>query len=107
MVPKDRPIIPFIRERNNLQDALLCREGRGPWWSKGCMGEGCLELRAEYRCEDCFAGRLLCVRCAVERHHDEPLHILHVGLIARPMNLADSVRRNGRMGIFSVAQSLR
>ncbi|KAJ7870848.1 hypothetical protein B0H13DRAFT_2236440 [Mycena leptocephala] len=62
--------------RNSLLDALLRREGRGPWWSKGCMGEGCLDLRAEYRCEDCFGGRLLCRACMVQRHRDEPLHII-------------------------------
>ncbi|KAJ7917979.1 hypothetical protein B0H13DRAFT_2231340 [Mycena leptocephala] len=66
-----------MRLRNSLLDALLRREGRGPWVTKGCMGEGCLELRAEFRCEDCFGGRLLCGRCVVERHREEPLHIVH------------------------------
>ncbi|KAJ7180060.1 hypothetical protein C8R43DRAFT_871124 [Mycena crocata] len=66
----------FIKERNNFQDAFLRREGRGPWWSKGCMGDGCLALRADYRCEDCFGGRLLCKICVVNRHRDEPLHII-------------------------------
>ncbi|KAF8137969.1 hypothetical protein K438DRAFT_1638774, partial [Mycena galopus ATCC 62051] len=62
--------------RNEFLDGLLRREGRGPWWVKGCMGEGCLELRAEYRCNDCFGSRLLCRGCVVQRHRDEPLHIL-------------------------------
>ncbi|KAJ7181651.1 hypothetical protein C8R43DRAFT_869903 [Mycena crocata] len=66
----------FIKQRNTFQDALLRREGRGPWWAKGCMGAGCLELRAEYRCEDCFGGRLLCKLCVVTRHRDEPLHLI-------------------------------
>ncbi|KAJ7190917.1 hypothetical protein GGX14DRAFT_537939 [Mycena pura] len=72
----DRQILPFIRVRNNFLDALLRREGRGPWWTKGCMGEGCLELQAEYRCQDCFASRLLCGKCLINRHRDEPLHII-------------------------------
>lgn len=71
-------MIPFIPMRNNFQDALLRREGRGRWWSKGCMAEGCLSLQAEYRCEDCFGSRLLCATCIVTRHRDEPLHILEV-----------------------------
>ncbi|KAJ7248279.1 hypothetical protein B0H12DRAFT_985979, partial [Mycena haematopus] len=72
------PILPFIPMRNTFLDALLRREGRGTWWSKGCMGDGCLELRATYQCQDCFGGRLLCSRCVVQRHRDEPLHILEV-----------------------------
>ncbi|KAJ6514716.1 hypothetical protein DFH09DRAFT_1332844 [Mycena vulgaris] len=54
----DHPMLAFIPQRNRFQDALLCREGRGPWWSKGYMGVGCLELRPAFRCEDCFGGRL-------------------------------------------------
>ncbi|KAJ6448048.1 hypothetical protein C8R47DRAFT_971630 [Mycena vitilis] len=65
-----------MRERNAFQDALLRREGRGPWWSKGCASAGCLEIKGEFRCEDCFGGRLLCHNCIVERHRDEPLHLL-------------------------------
>ncbi|KAJ7490197.1 hypothetical protein B0H11DRAFT_2229118 [Mycena galericulata] len=72
----DRPMIPFIRLRNHMLDALISREGRGPWWSKGCMGEGCLEINCDYRCADCFGGRLLCRTCIVQRHRDEPLHII-------------------------------
>lgn len=96
-----------MRLRNSLLDALLRREGRGPWVTKGCMGEGCLELRAEFRCEDCFGGRLLCGRCVVERHREEPLHIVHVSSGARVKNFADTVRRSGRADIFSAAQSVR
>ncbi|KAJ7432065.1 hypothetical protein B0H11DRAFT_2165471 [Mycena galericulata] len=62
--------------RNEFQDAFLRCEGRGPWWSKGCMGEGCLQLKAEYRCQDCFGSRLLCGACVVNRHRDEPLHLI-------------------------------
>ncbi|KAJ7169308.1 hypothetical protein C8R43DRAFT_876185 [Mycena crocata] len=69
-------MLVFIRERNNIQDAFLRREGRGLWWSKGCMADGCLQLRADYRCTDCFGGRLLCCACMVNRHRDEPLHII-------------------------------
>ncbi|KAJ7181393.1 hypothetical protein C8R43DRAFT_1083776 [Mycena crocata] len=64
------------RNKESFLDALLTREGRGPWWAKGCMGEGCLDLRAEYRCEDCFGGRLLCKLCIINRHRDEPLHVV-------------------------------
>ncbi|KAJ7185969.1 hypothetical protein C8R46DRAFT_880838 [Mycena filopes] len=69
-------MLPFIPKRNEFQDGLLRREGRGPWWSKGCMSPTCLEMAADYRCEDCFGGRLLCKSCIVERHRDEPLHLL-------------------------------
>ncbi|KAJ7029929.1 hypothetical protein C8F04DRAFT_1211870 [Mycena alexandri] len=40
------------------------------------MSPTCLEMEAEYRCEDCFGGRLLCKGCMVERHRDEPMHLL-------------------------------
>jgi hypothetical protein len=43
------------------------------------MREGCLAITAEYRCQDCFGGRLLCETCVVDRHRDEPLHIIEVG----------------------------
>ncbi|KAJ7071719.1 hypothetical protein B0H15DRAFT_793414 [Mycena belliarum] len=69
-------MLAFIPERMNYLDALVQREGRGPWWSKGCMGTGCLQLEAEYRCEDCFGGRLLCRSCILDRHRDEPLHLV-------------------------------
>ncbi|KAJ7078697.1 hypothetical protein B0H15DRAFT_954377 [Mycena belliarum] len=72
----DRPLLPFIPERNAFMDGLVRREGRGPWWSKGCMATNCLALEADYRCEDCFGGRLLCRSCIVERHRDEPLHLI-------------------------------
>ncbi|KAJ7194745.1 hypothetical protein GGX14DRAFT_537360 [Mycena pura] len=72
----DRPILPFIRARNEILDGLVRREGRGPWWSKGCMALDCLSIHAEYRCEDCFGGQLLCAKCMVEWHRDEPLHII-------------------------------
>ncbi|KAJ7030526.1 hypothetical protein C8F04DRAFT_1263825 [Mycena alexandri] len=72
----DRPLLPWIHQRNSFQDALLRREGRGPWWPKGCMSPTCLEMEAEYRCEDCFGGRLLCKGCMVEHHRDEPMHLL-------------------------------
>ncbi|KAJ7191702.1 hypothetical protein GGX14DRAFT_537830 [Mycena pura] len=40
------------------------------------MSPTCLNVAAEYRCQDCFAGRLFCAKCIVERHRDEPLHII-------------------------------
>ncbi|KAJ7126583.1 hypothetical protein C8R43DRAFT_1090313 [Mycena crocata] len=80
-----------MKQRNSFQDALLRREGRGAWWSKGCMGPGCLELRAEYRCEDCFGSRLLCKLCMVNRHRDEPLHMIQkwAGGYFQPCPLTD------------------
>ncbi|KAJ6591797.1 hypothetical protein DFH09DRAFT_1306514 [Mycena vulgaris] len=74
----DHPILAFIPQRNDFLDGLLRHEGRGPWWTKGCMGVGCLALQAEYRCEDCFGGWLFCRACIVERHRDEPLHIVQI-----------------------------
>lgn len=71
-------MLPFMRERNSYLDAMICREGRGPWWEKGCMAASCLNVRADYRCEDCFGGWLLCSSCIVERHRDKPLHIIEV-----------------------------
>ncbi|KAJ7604326.1 hypothetical protein FB45DRAFT_769378 [Roridomyces roridus] len=73
---QDRPLLPFRRVRNDILDAFIRREGRGLWWNKGCMNERCLSLEADYRCRDCFGGRLLCHSCVVEKHSDEPLHCI-------------------------------
>ncbi|KAJ7198757.1 hypothetical protein GGX14DRAFT_536593 [Mycena pura] len=40
------------------------------------MAEGCLETHPEFRCQDCFGSRLLCKKCIVTQHRDEPLHIV-------------------------------
>ncbi|KAF8210748.1 hypothetical protein K438DRAFT_2046357, partial [Mycena galopus ATCC 62051] len=64
----------WIPECDNYLDALLRLEGRGPWWSRGCAV--CKDTNATWRCEDCFGNRLLCGVCVVEKHWDEPLHVL-------------------------------
>ncbi|KAJ7624691.1 hypothetical protein FB45DRAFT_836724 [Roridomyces roridus] len=69
-------MLGFIRERNKILDAFLRREGRGTGWEDGCMDESCLNTDAKYRCQECFARRLLCHACIVKRHQDEPLHII-------------------------------
>ncbi|KAJ7018076.1 hypothetical protein C8F04DRAFT_977957, partial [Mycena alexandri] len=60
--------------RDAYADRLMRLEGRGAWWTKGCAQ--CKEENPTWRCEDCFGGRMLCMSCVIERHHDEPLHLL-------------------------------
>ncbi|KAJ7749127.1 hypothetical protein B0H16DRAFT_1319479, partial [Mycena metata] len=64
----------WIPKRDQYADALIQREGRGPWWSEGCAG--CDTPSPTWRCEDCFGNRMLCRACVTQRHRDEPLHIL-------------------------------
>ncbi|KAJ7715473.1 hypothetical protein B0H16DRAFT_1805290 [Mycena metata] len=79
----------WIPERGRYADALIQREGRGPWWSKGCAG--CDAPNPSWRCEDCFASRMLCLSCVRQRHRDEPLHLLQEweGNFFRPRSCKD------------------
>ena len=69
------------------------------------MSVDCLSIHAEYRCEDCFGGRLLCAKCMVERHRDEPLHIIQVGGLSTTLVNANHESRSGREGISNPAPS--
>ncbi|KAJ7040094.1 hypothetical protein C8F04DRAFT_1208826 [Mycena alexandri] len=64
----------WIPSRDAYADRMMRLEGRGAWWTKGCAQ--CKEANPTWRCEDCFGGRMLCMSCAIERHRDEPLHLL-------------------------------
>ncbi|KAJ7132738.1 hypothetical protein C8R43DRAFT_895391, partial [Mycena crocata] len=89
----------WIPLRDSYADAMMKQQGRGPWWQKGCAH--CGEADPQWRCEDCFANRLLCASCVVERHRDEPLHFLQVKFktsLASVLQL--TIHRNGRMGFF-------
>ncbi|KAJ7851560.1 hypothetical protein B0H13DRAFT_2360052 [Mycena leptocephala] len=64
----------------NLRDIYL----RLLLWRDGCGGvdaELCPRCGASpnpiYRCEDCFGGRLLCEACCLEKHREDPLHIIY------------------------------
>ncbi|KAJ7821058.1 hypothetical protein B0H13DRAFT_1920967 [Mycena leptocephala] len=64
----------------NLRDVYL----RLLLWHDGCGGastELCPRCGATpdptYRCEDCFGGRLLCEACCLEKHKEDPLHIIY------------------------------
>ncbi|KAJ6459377.1 hypothetical protein C8R47DRAFT_1081340 [Mycena vitilis] len=70
----DRPLKTWIPLRDEYGDALMRLKGRGPWWIKGCTI--CNEANPSWRCSDCFGNRLLCTSCAINKHRDEPLHLL-------------------------------
>ncbi|KAJ7170315.1 hypothetical protein C8R43DRAFT_1120743 [Mycena crocata] len=70
----DYRVKAWIPLRDSYADGLMRRQGRGPWWQAGCAG--CGQTNPQWRCEDCFASRMLCGACIVERHRDEPLHFL-------------------------------
>ncbi|KAF8176874.1 hypothetical protein K438DRAFT_1588036 [Mycena galopus ATCC 62051] len=71
---KDHPVKSWIPHRDDILDGLIRLEGRGIWWTEGCSR--CREPNAAWRCEDCFGGRLLCTSCIMEKHRNEPLHLL-------------------------------
>ncbi|KAJ7669560.1 hypothetical protein DFH06DRAFT_1321616 [Mycena polygramma] len=70
----DYPVKSWIPFRDDYLDGLLTLKGRGPWWSAGCTV--CEQPNASWRCEDCFGNRLFCEACVIEKHRDEPLHLL-------------------------------
>jgi hypothetical protein len=72
---QDHPVHTFIPLRDAYGDALIKREGRGPWRSTCTI---CKDPNPTWRCEDCFGGRMLCTSCVLERHREEPLHCLQV-----------------------------
>ncbi|KAJ7841679.1 hypothetical protein B0H13DRAFT_1910144 [Mycena leptocephala] len=70
----DHPVKTWIPWHDIALDGLLRLEGRGGWWTHGCVQ--CQEANPTWRCKDCFGGRLLCSSCIFEKHRDEPLHLL-------------------------------
>jgi hypothetical protein len=88
----------------NLRDIYL----RLLLWRDGCGGadaELCPRCGASpnpiYRCEDCFGGRLLCEACCLEKHREDPLHIIYVSDLIAALNCGIDILgfRNGPAGI--------
>jgi hypothetical protein len=57
---------------------LLRREGRGGSAEKLCPV--CLDVTklALFRCQECAGRVLLCRECCVDKHADNPLHVIYV-----------------------------
>lgn len=66
-------------DRSIFLAELLRLEGRGPLSGHLCS---CGNSRpAEYRCTDCFGGRMACQSCILTWHAGLPLHRTEVRLI--------------------------
>ncbi|KAJ7761170.1 hypothetical protein DFH07DRAFT_957248 [Mycena maculata] len=70
----DHPLKTWIPYRDEYCDALIELKGRGGWWTNGCAV--CHEKNPTWRCADCFGRRMICMACTIERHQDQPLHLL-------------------------------
>ncbi|KAJ7309164.1 hypothetical protein DFH08DRAFT_719423 [Mycena albidolilacea] len=55
---------------------LLRRDGRGDAGDKCCPGCANPTNHPIYRCQECARGVLLCQRCCVQKHADNPLHVI-------------------------------
>ncbi|KAF8873404.1 hypothetical protein BD779DRAFT_1613679 [Infundibulicybe gibba] len=71
--------MPLLTWRDNYRDsyldATLLQEGRGRF-SGRCSH--CSSIDPKYRCRTCHGYRMLCHKCMLKKHEDEPLHIIEV-----------------------------
>lgn len=74
---QDVPLATWVDHREEYLDEMMGLEGRGRFQSS-CAG--CRETFPEYRCKDCTHGALWCQKCLVQRHSQNPLHIVEVSL---------------------------
>lgn len=63
-------------DRSAFLAELLRLDGQRQFANRMCI---CQEsLPAEYRCTDCFSGRLVCQPCILKQHVGNPLHRVEV-----------------------------
>ncbi|KAF7975089.1 hypothetical protein HWV62_10489 [Athelia sp. TMB] len=68
----------WLRERETFLRELLRLDGRGDYTPAGKCPVCCEEEPTVVRCEDCSGGLLLCSRCSVIRHHNNPTHRIEI-----------------------------
>ena len=80
---KDAPLLDWAGRgkgdpgfRDEFLAEMLCLEGRGNGWLRGCMS--CASADRLYHCEDCIGGIIECCSCCLKRHRHLPLHIIQV-----------------------------
>jgi hypothetical protein len=57
---------------------LLRRDGCADASATVCLG--CAINAPQYRCQECTGGLLLCQSCCLEKHVDNPLHVIYVSI---------------------------
>ncbi|KAJ7788725.1 hypothetical protein B0H14DRAFT_2627987 [Mycena olivaceomarginata] len=73
--PADKALDKWMRLlRDIFLDQLLRRDGRADASSSVCLA--CNKRPAEYRCQECAGGLLLCKECCVGTHAENPLHVI-------------------------------
>lgn len=63
-------------DRTTFLSELLRLDGRGEFMNHACVCQD--STPAEFRCTDCFFGRLVCQRCILNLHAGNPLHGIEV-----------------------------
>lgn len=66
--------------REQFLDELIRLDGRADF-SGGALCSHCGKLDGDFRCSDCFGGRLSCCECFVNAHAFQPLHRVSVSLV--------------------------
>ncbi|KAJ7190623.1 hypothetical protein GGX14DRAFT_579706 [Mycena pura] len=87
-LPASRPLNPkrFMPADKSMDDwmrllrdiylvQLLWRDGRGYAVSDTCAS--CKRNPSLYRCQECAGGVMLCRECCVDKHADNPLHVIY------------------------------
>ncbi|KAL0069538.1 hypothetical protein AAF712_003196 [Marasmius tenuissimus] len=71
----DAPLLTWSeKHRDQYLDWNLVTEGRGRLFDGNCVD--CKLPGASFRCLDCFGLRMVCKTCILNRHRDEPLHMI-------------------------------
>jgi hypothetical protein len=77
---QDQPLRSWIPCRKEYGAILMQRHGRGVLQGQPCptCPRNSQNIDPEFRCSDCFGGRLLCQDCMVRVHEHSPLHHIEV-----------------------------
>ncbi|KAJ7608898.1 hypothetical protein DFH06DRAFT_929636, partial [Mycena polygramma] len=60
--------------RDEYLEELIRLDGRGEFENENCPS--CHSKKAEFRCRMCFGQQLYCADCTVQRHAENPLHVI-------------------------------
>ncbi|KAJ7604794.1 hypothetical protein DFH06DRAFT_1150853 [Mycena polygramma] len=72
--PSDKSLFEWRPLRDEYLAELIRWAGCGEWAADLCLS--CGVEKAEYRCRTCFGGILYCEECIVNKHADNPLHVV-------------------------------
>jgi hypothetical protein len=75
---QDKAMNKWMRmQRNIYLIQLLWRDGRG-YAGEECPGCHNPNNPPLYRCQECAGGVMLCRTCCIDKHADNPLHVIYV-----------------------------